>query len=42
MNSRNDIPNLHSDSQTDDNLEFTVKHEPKFENTDKMYFINRM
>ena len=38
----NDIPIIHSDTQTYENLLFTVKNETNFENTDKIYLLNRI
>lgn len=38
----NDLCNLHGDSQTIHNLLFTLDNEPLFENTDKIYVLNRI
>lgn len=38
----NDIPIIHSNTQTYENLVFTVKNEINFENTDKIYLLNRI
>ena len=38
----NDLDNLHGESQTIDNLLFTLNNEPKFENTTKLFLLNRI
>lgn len=38
----NDLSSLHGDTQTYDNLLFTLKYEPEFKNTKKMYLLNRI
>jgi len=38
----NDLKSLHNQNQTYDNLEFTLKHEPTFKNTDKVFVLNRI
>ncbi len=38
----NDLPGLHGPNQTLNNLEFTLKHESKFPETDKLFMINRI
>ena len=38
----NDIPGLHGENQTLSNLKFTLENEVLFENTDKMYVLNRI
>ena len=38
----NDIPNIHHKYQTLINLEFTLKNEVKFKDTDKIYLLNRI
>jgi len=38
----NDIFPIHSSTQTYDNLLFTIKNEPVFENTDKIYLLNKI
>lgn len=38
----NDIFPIHSNTQTYDNLLFTIKNEPVFENTDKIYLLNNI
>ena len=37
----NDLGELHGNNQTYNNLKFTIDHEPKFKNTDKVYVLNR-
>lgn len=38
----NDLPNLHGNDQTINNLEFTLKYEFNFLETDKVYILNRI
>ena len=38
----NDMPNIHHKYQTLKNLEFTLKNESNFKNTDKIYLLNRI
>lgn len=38
----NDLPFIHSDNQTYNNLEFTLKNEKIFKNTDKLFVLNRI
>ena len=38
----NDIPIIHSGTQTYENLLFTIKNESNFVNTDKIYLLNRI
>jgi hypothetical protein len=38
----NDIPIVHSGTQTYENLLFTIKNESNFVNTDKIYLLNRI
>ena len=38
----NDLPGLHGKNQTLENLEFTIKNEHMFENTDKVFVLNRI
>ena len=38
----NDIPSLHSESQTLDNLRFTISNEKQFKYTDKLFILNRI
>ena len=38
----NDLSSLHGENQTYDNLLFTLKYEPTFKNTKKMYLLNRI
>ena len=38
----NDLPGLHSFYQTYNNLEFTIMNESNFENTEKLYVLNRI
>ena len=38
----NDLPGIHGDKQTFENLLFTLKHEVQFVNTDKIYVLNRI
>lgn len=38
----NDIPLIHDDSQTYNNLLFTIINESVFKNTDKLYILNRI
>jgi len=38
----NDMPNIHNEHQTITNLEFTLKNETAFKNTDKVYLLNRI
>ena len=38
----NNINSVHSDTQTYDNLKFTLENEPNFENCDKIWILNRI
>ena len=38
----NDLSGLHGENQTYNNLKFTLENEPEFENTDKMFLLNRI
>lgn len=38
----NNLKYLHSSNQTIDNLKFTLQNEPEFEDTDKIYILNRI
>jgi hypothetical protein len=38
----NDIEGLHGESQTYDNLKFTLENEPSFHNCDKIFILNRI
>ena len=38
----NDLKSLHGENQTLNNLAFTLKHEPDFPDTDKMFLLNRI
>ncbi len=38
----NDLSGLHGENQTYNNLKFTLENEPEFENTDKVFLLNRI
>ena len=38
----NNISNVHSNTQTYDNLKFTLENEPDFQDTDKIWILNRI
>jgi len=38
----NDQPPRHSNMQTEKNVQFIIEHEPRFENCDKVFVLNRM
>jgi hypothetical protein len=38
----NDLSGIHGENQTFSNLEFTLTHEQDFQNTDKLYILNRI
>ena len=38
----NDLPGLHGANQTYNNLDFTLKYESNFLDTDKLFILNRI